>query len=147
MPALICYKSFYGFFNLHADIKKHVVTVFLSWGSGNLGRIEELVCSVTKLWQFSGMNHVIIIRHLIMTHYEFLKQIPQLIVEVDKFIEDYKKFVSTQGKVQAFIKVLEGDKCTEMKSSSYPNLFRVAREIALIENPTFGNYASNAHPR
>jgi len=142
MPSLAGYQTVHSYFNSHVDLRELVTKVFIDWTlSTAVTPDQDAVATFCKLWKDNGFVHVIIIRGLLVKFSEIISSMPLLRSEVLAFIDDYERFSNSDEPLIRFDRVIKGDRSTIMPSRSYPELFRIAKQVAAATDKTFELYA------
>jgi len=140
LPAL---SNIYGYFSGKYEERKHLVTEFISWSESGSDLTRVAMGNVAKLWAGQGENHIRLIHKFLLSYGRYLVGIPVLAEEARRFCVDFRKTgASSQG---SFDKAIKGDRAMSIYSRNYPELFKLAREIAARMDESMSRYASGAN--
>jgi len=134
--------NIYGYFSSRYEERRHLATEFVSWSENAQEETRVAMGSVAKLWLGHGENHIKLIHKFLLSYGKYLAGIPMLAEEARRFCVDFRKAgASSEG---SYEKAFRGDRAVSIYSRNYPELFKLAREIASRMEDSMSKYASAA---
>lgn len=141
-PTIQKLHSITGYFNMHPKVRHVLVKELISWVGNTTNSEQEAVTTQIKLWHGSGFTHVALIKNLLTNYREVVVEMPGLRAEIAAFLAEYSKHTSQQSSVLAYGKVLQGDSLEVLRQQNYPELFKLAHEIAKRTDKKFSRFAT-----
>lgn len=95
-----------------------------------------------RMWQYSGMTHVRLIRNLVRVFGDILARgLPTLNLEITKFNKAYAQFESKV--LNPFMALIDPTAMEIFNSRDFPELLKLGKLYAVTFDKTFENYAPN----
>lgn len=146
LPALEAYIAIKGYYDMRPDLKQLITKEFIRWTKINGTMEQESFATHMKLWQRIGLTHVDLITQMLYNYGPELRQIAPLQHEISMFQVQLDEWLSNPEQDKVYVKVIYGDKNTSLPSRNYPQLLALARQLAILRDPKFSQYADRFQP-
>lgn len=146
LPTVEELKKVKGFFNINSRFRKVVIRELARWDlTTSCTDDQEAILGFVRLWKLSGMTHIFLIAAFINNYRAVLSGMPGLRTEAERFVLQYNTWQRQEKTyLSPYNRVIDGGRSSWLRSRDFPELLKLARWVASLENPRMKKYAQRS---